>query len=181
MPEVVLSPAASFMLPADFISTDTPFSKIEGLVQPRFLYNVGDSLLCIAISDILKNHQQPEVFNYDNLKEGKDFTFQRTPIEKSDMRMVDPASYFLQKRYPDVEWTTAELRKGVQSLVYHGGQVVVDLMGNPSTAQRKLSELIHFGLPVPEVPEEEAEGVAEGEIPQDVAIEAEAGAGEDGQ
>ena len=179
MPEVVLSPSASFMLPSDFVSTDTPYSKLQELDQPRHLYNVGDSLLCIAISDILKNHQQPEVFNYENLKEGKNLLFQRTPIEKSDMRMVDPASYFLQKRYPDVEWTTTELRKGVQSLVYHGGQVVVDLMDNPSTAQRKLSELIHFGLPVPEVPEEEAEEVAEGEIPQDVAIEA--GAGEDGQ
>ena len=155
MPDMkILGQGASFKLPADFSSVDTPFSKLGGLQSPRFLYHVGDMLISIGISHILKNYQDPAVFSYEKLKEGKDFSFDRTAIEKSDMKMVDPASYFLQLRYQEVEWSPTELRKGVQSLLFHGSNVIIELMNNSSTFQMKISDLIHYGLPVPNSEEE---------------------------
>lgn len=182
MPDMfVLSVGTAFKMPASFSSKDTPYSKLSTLQNPKWIYDVADILICVALSDIIKNHSDPTVFTFEKLKEDKDFSFDQTAVEKSDMRMVDPASFFLQTCYDDFEWTNTELKKGIQSLIFHGGNVVMEMFGNLQTFDKKMSELFLHGLPVPEVPEEEAEGVAEGELPQEVAIDEEAALGEDAQ
>ena len=102
------------------------------------------------------------------------------------MLLIDPASFFLQTRYDEVEWTNGKLRKGIQSLIFHGGEIVTVMLDNLKTFEKKMAELFLDGLPVPETDEEvvEAVEVAEEELPEEeVAIEAEAeaAAGDEGQ
>jgi len=158
----VLTGATSFKLPANFSSAETPFSKLSSLQKPKFLYNVGDMLICVALSDIIKNHTDQTIFTFDKLIEEKDFSFDITAIEKSDMFLVDPASFFLQTRYDEVEWTSSKLRRGIQSLILHGGEIVTVMLENMKTFEKKMAELFLDGLPVPETDEEAVE-VAEAE------------------
>lgn len=147
---VVLPPATSFNLPALFSNVESPYASFMKLQAPRYLYHVGDSLISLAISEIIKNKSDSTEFTFEKLLEGKEFKFELNQIEKSDMRMVDPSSFFLQTRYPEEDWTTSSLRIGVQALIYHGASVVEDLMKNGSTFEKNIVELIDFALPSPD-------------------------------
>lgn len=151
---VVLTPSTSFKLPANFSSEQMTHSKLCGLQEPQFKRNVGDILISVGISDILKNKSDSEVFTYEVLKDGKDLSFDITAIEKTNMVLIDPVSYLLQVRYPDVEWTTGELRKGVQCVLEHGSKVVERLMNNTKTFDSRMAELFHHGLPTPAADED---------------------------
>jgi len=144
---VVLGGSASFHLPGVFAEPNNSYSRLFGLSEGGFNYRVGSMLISVSISDIIKTFPEPTDLTYKelthNLSDGK------RHCETSDMPIVATASLFLQKRYSEVKWTTGELRKGVQGLIFRGADKVEQLAKNQSTFHADIIEMFSHLLPTP--------------------------------